>query len=101
MISLPNILLVSLFLFSAGVVALLTRRNATGIVVGGVLLFNAVALNFVAFSRFVTNQLDGHVAALFVIVVSAVEFALFLAIMIKIFQFKKTLEVSEIQELRC
>ena len=69
MIQLHHFLVVSAALFSLGVLAVLTRRNAVNVLMGVELILNSANLNLVAFSRFGTGGIDGQVFGTFVIVV--------------------------------
>ena len=100
MISLTSYLIISMALFLAGVMVMLVRKNVVAILLGIELILNAAALNFVAYSKFVTNNLDGHIFSLFIIVVAAAEAAVGLAIVIRFFQLKETVHVDEATQLR-
>ena len=66
---LNNYLFISAVLFSLGVFGVMTRRNGIAVLMGVELILNAANLNFVAFSRFGGMNMDGHIFALFVIVI--------------------------------
>lgn len=100
MITLTSYLAISLVLFLVGVMVMLARKNIVAILLGIELVLNAAALNFVAYSRFVTNNLDGHIFALFIILVAAAEAAVGLAIVIRFFQIKETIHIDEATTLR-
>ena len=65
------------------------QKNIIGILLGIELILNAAALNFVAFTKFNNMNLDGHVFALFIILVAAAEAAVGLAIVIRFFKCEK------------
>lgn len=98
--SLLGYLIVSLLMFALGIAVILSRKNIVAILLGIELLLNAAALNFVAYSKFITQQLDGHIFALFVIVVAAAEAAVGLAIVIRFFQVKESIHIDEATELK-
>ena len=100
MISLASYLVISLILFAAGLTVMIARKNLVAILLGIELILNAAALNFVAYSRYVTNNLDGHIFSLFIIVIAAAEAAVGLAIVIRFFQVKETVHVDEATQLR-
>ena len=52
-----------------------------------------------SYSKFVANNLDGHIFSLFIIVVAAAEAAVGLAIVIRFFQIKETVHIDEVSEL--
>jgi NADH-quinone oxidoreductase subunit K len=97
---LTHFLLISGILFSLGVYAILTRRNAIMVLMGIELVLNAANINFLAFSRFTTGTLDGHIFAIFVIILAAAEAAIALAIILNIFQNFNSVNVDEINQLR-
>src|SRR5260370_40019624 len=68
-VGLPHFLIVGACLFALGIITVVTRRNAVGILMGLELLLNAANLNFIAFNHFVDGgHLTGHVFSIFVIV---------------------------------
>jgi NADH-quinone oxidoreductase subunit K len=100
MVSLSSYLLISLFLFCAGIVVMIARKNIVAILLGIELLLNAAALNFVAYSKYTTSNIDGHIFSLFIIVVAAAEAAVGLAIVIRFFQLRETIHIDEATQLR-
>lgn len=79
---------------------MIARKSLVAILLGIELILNAAALNFVAYSKFATSNLDGHVFALFIIVVAAAEAAVGLAIVIRFFQNKETIHIDEASALK-
>ncbi|RPJ51916.1 MAG: NADH-quinone oxidoreductase subunit NuoK [Methanobacteriota archaeon] len=97
---LTHFLILSGILFSLGLFAVLTRRNAIMVLMGIELILNAANINFIAFSRFVVSSLDGQVVAVFVIILAAAEAAIALAIILNIYQNFNTINVDEINQLK-
>jgi NADH-quinone oxidoreductase subunit K len=97
---LTHFLIISAVLFSFGVFAIITRRNAIMVLMGIELILNAANINFVAFSRYSTGTLDGQMIALFVIILAAAEAAIALAIILNIFRNFNTVDVDELTQLR-
>jgi NADH-quinone oxidoreductase subunit K len=97
---LTHFLIVSGILFSLGVFAVLTRRNAIMVLMGIELILNAANINFIAFSRYNTGTLDGQVIAIFVIILAAAGAAIALAIVLNIYQNFNTVNVDELNRLR-
>jgi NADH-quinone oxidoreductase subunit K len=97
---LTHFLILSGLLFALGLFAVLTRRNAIMVLMGIELILNAANINFVAFSRYVTTALDGHIVAVFVIILAAAEAAIALAIVLNIYQNFNTVNVDEINQLK-
>lgn len=88
-------LIVSVLMFLLGLFAVITRKNAVSILMGIELILNAAALNFVSFSKFTTANLEGHIAALFVIIIAAAEAAVALAIFLNLYRIKATTSVDK------
>ena len=86
--------------FSIGLFGVMTRRNTVGILLGIELMLNAVNINLVAFSRFHTANIDGQVANLFVIIIAAAEAAVALAIILRFYRLKQTIDADEANLLR-
>lgn len=95
-----NYLLVAAILFCAGIFAMITRRNAVGILMGVELILNAAGLNFAAFSRFNGPAMDGQVFTLFIIVLAAAEAAVALALVLAVFQTHRDIELDNVDEMR-
>ena len=99
--SIESYLIIASFLFSAGVYAVLSRRNAVAILMGIELILNSCNLNFIAFNHFNgTSFLDGQVISIFVIVLAAAEAAVALAIVINLFKMIGTVDIDKASELR-
>ena len=110
-IGLPHFLIVGAVLFALGMVTVVTRRNAVGILMGVELILNAANVNFIAFNHYVAAgtrlvngvqlpALAGQVFSIFVIVLAAAEAAVGLAIVLAIYQTFKTIDVAETDLLR-
>ncbi len=99
-IGLSHFLFISVTLFSLGLFAVVTRKNAVMILMGVELILNASMINFVAFSRFGNLGVNGHIMTLFVIVVAAAEAAIALAIVLNIYKNFTTVNVDEINSLK-
>ena len=99
-IGLPHFLIVGAALFALGMVTVVTRRNAVGILMGVELILNAAALNFVAFSHYVHGLISGQVVALFIIVLAAAEAAIALAIVLSIFRHFRSIDAEDTSTLR-
>ncbi|MGH7332750.1 MAG: NADH-quinone oxidoreductase subunit NuoK [Candidatus Rokuibacteriota bacterium] len=92
-------LVLAALVFAIGLVGVLTRRNAIGILLGIELMLNAVNINLVAFSRF-GGGVAGLVFALFTIAITVAEVAVGLAIVIMIFRVRRTVEADHLDLLR-
>ena len=108
--SLQHYLVISSILFTLGIFAVLTRKNAISILMGIELILNSCNLNFVAFSRFVEPSeniigrgaylLDGQIIAIFGIVLAAAEAAVFLAIILAIYREFGSIRPDEVDTLK-
>ena len=99
MIPTSHYLVVSLLLFTTGVIGVLTRRNVIIILMSIELILNAVNINLVAFSHHVGN-LDGQIFAIFIITDAAAEAAVGLGIILAFFRNRKTIHADEMQLLK-
>lgn len=99
-IGLEHFLAVSSILFSLGLYAIVTRRNAILVLMGVELVLNAANINFVAFSRFGGYGLNGQIIALFVIILAAAEAAIALAIVLNIYKTFNSVNIDELNKLR-
>jgi len=92
-------IVVSLLLFTTGVIGVLTRRNVIIILMSIELILNAVNINLVAFSYHLGN-LNGQIFAIFIITDAAAEAAVGLGIIIAFFRNRQTLLADEMDLLR-
>jgi NADH:ubiquinone oxidoreductase subunit K len=100
MIPIQNYLIISALLFSIGLAVAVTKRNAVLILMGIELMLNAVNINLVSFSQYDPNHLRGQMFALFVMVIAAAEVTVALAIILKIYDYFKNLDLDEINQLK-
>ncbi len=99
MISLPSYLFIAFMLFVAGIVVMISKKNVIAILLGIELILNSAALNFVAYTRFVNQNLDGHVMSLFIIIIAAAEAAVGLAIVIRFYQIRESIHIDDATQL--
>ncbi|MGH3384064.1 MAG: NADH-quinone oxidoreductase subunit NuoK [Nocardioidaceae bacterium] len=92
-------LVLSVLLFSIGALGVLVRRNAIVVFMCIELMLNAANLAFVTFARQHGN-LDGQVAAFFVMVVAAAEVVIGLAIIVTIFRTRRSASVDDASLLK-
>ena len=92
-------LVLSGILFTIGCIGVLTRRNAIVVFMSVELMLNASNLALVTFSR-VNGNLDGQVAAFFVMVVAAAEVVVGLAIIMTIFRTRRSASVDDASLLK-
>lgn len=93
------LLVVSVVLFSLGVVGVLTRRGAISVLMCVEIMLNAGNLAFLSFAR-MWGSAEAHVYVFFIMALAAAEAAAGLAIVIALFRVKETTDVDEINLLR-
>ena len=94
-----NYIYLATILFAIGGATVLTRRNAIIVFMGVELMLNATNLVFVTFARMHGN-LDGQVLTLFVMVVTAAEVVVGLAIIMAIFRSRRSASVDDANLLK-
>jgi NADH:ubiquinone oxidoreductase subunit K len=100
-VGLTHYVILSSILFCVGIFGVLTRRNAIAILMSIELMFNAVNINFVAFSKFVTpGEFIGQIFAIFVITIAAAEATVGLAIVLLIYRNFKGINVDNINLMK-
>ena len=99
-VGLNHYLFVGAVMFVTGVICMASKRNGIGVLMGVELVLNGANVNFVAFARYTALGLDGHVIALFVIVLAAAEAAVALAIALNFYNNHLTIDVDRGDDLR-
>ena len=99
MIPIEYYLLLSAFMFCAGVVGVVVRRNAIVVFMCIELMLNSVNLTLITFSAYFGDP-GGQILVFFVMVVAAAEAAVGLAIVISLFRNKQTVNIDEINILK-
>lgn len=91
--------ILSLILFSIGLVAVIIRRNLIVILMGIELMLNSVGILFVSYSRFYNNY-SGEFITLVIMVIAACEMAIGLSIVVAMFRIFGSIKISDIRELK-
>jgi NADH-quinone oxidoreductase subunit K len=99
MIPTEHVLVLSAILFSLGLLGLLLRRNLLLMLLSIELMLNAANLTLIAGSALHGN-VDGQIAAFFVMVVAAAEVAIGLAIAVLLFRKVDSVDTNEIKWLK-
>lgn len=103
-VSIPHYMLVGALMFVCGVLCMAIKRNALGVLMGIELVLNGANINFIAFgSSFFRSEnlgVDGHVIALFVIVLAAAEAAVALAIALNFYNNHASIDVDRAEDLK-
>jgi len=92
-------LILSAFMFSVGIVGVLTRRNAIIVFMCVELMLNSANLTLITYSSYL-GDVAGQLFVFFVMAVAAAEAAVGLAIIIAIFRNKLTVNIDEINILK-
>jgi NADH-quinone oxidoreductase subunit K len=105
-VGLAHYLVLAAVLFVSGIVTILLKRNAIGILMGVELLLNAANVNLAAFNHFgfpgtiEAPRLDGQIFAIFIIVLAAAEAAVALAIFLNFYNNFSTIDVERASNLK-
>ena len=100
-VTLNQVLILAGAMFAIGLFGALTRKSVVIVVMCIELMFNAVNLNLVAFSFFSgLEALRGQAFAIFVMVVSACELGLCMAIAIMLYRNRATIQVDKINMMK-
>jgi NADH:ubiquinone oxidoreductase subunit K len=105
MVPLVYFQLVSAGLFAIGLYGVLARRSAVLIVMSIELMLNAVNVNLIAAAAHLQGRgsfvaFDGQIIAIFVITIAAAEVGLALAIILRIYRNRATVNVDEIDIMK-
>lgn len=101
MISLTHYVVLSAILFSIGLFGVLVKKNAVSVLICVELMLNAVNINLIAFSKYITpTDFIGQIFAIFVITVAAAEVGVGLAIIIAIYRNKLSVNLDEFDWLK-
>ena len=100
-VGLVSFLGLAAILFATGLYGALSKKSAVMVLMSLELMANAVNINLVAFSRFITpSALTGQVFALFGMVIAAAEVGLGLALVIALYRRTGTIELDRADELK-
>src|SRR3954447_26352816 len=105
-VGLEHFLVLGAILFVCGILTIMLKRNAIGILMGVELILNAANVNLVAFNRYSHGtvngsvSLSGQVFAIFVIVLAAAEAAVALAIFLNFYNNFATIDVERATNLK-
>lgn len=92
-------LILSAFMFSVGIVGVLTRRNAIVVFMCIELMLNSANLTLITYSSYL-GDVGGQLFVFFVMAVAAAEAAVGLAIIIAIYRNKLTVNIDQINILK-
>ncbi|MDD2893845.1 MAG: NADH-quinone oxidoreductase subunit NuoK [Halothiobacillaceae bacterium] len=100
MIALSDFLVLGAIVFCLGIAGiLLGRKNIINMLMSIELMLLAVNMNFIAFSHFLQDP-AGQIFVFFILTVAAAEASIGLAIAVLVFRNRRTIEVSDFNELK-
>jgi len=100
MIGIQHYLTLSAILFVLSIAGIIiNRRNLIVILMCIELMLLAVNFNFIAFSRYLGNEL-GQVFVFFILTVAAAEAAIGLAILVVLFRNRRSINVQELNTMK-
>jgi NADH:ubiquinone oxidoreductase subunit K len=101
MISLTHYVILSAILFSIGLFGVITKRHAVAVLICIEIMLNAVNINLVAISKYITPlDFTGQIFSLFIITVAAAEVGIGLAIIIAIYRNKLSVNLDDFDLLK-
>lgn len=101
MVTLVHLQMLSAGLFCIGLYGVLARRNAVLILLSIELMLNAVNVNLVGLAAFLDpEQFLGQIIAIFVITVAAAEVGLAMAIILRLYRSRGTVNVDELNMMK-
>jgi len=95
-----HLYILSVLLFSVGLMVVIMKRNAIMMLMGIELMLNAANINLIAFNQKTPNELDGQLFSLFVMVIAVCETAIGLAIILQVYRHYGSSIPDEINELK-
>jgi len=99
MIPLNLVFILSLILFTIGLIAFFLKRDLITMFMAVELMLNAANLTFIGFAQAFAS-LEGQIIVFFVITVAAAEAAIGLAIVMLIFRQKKTIKTEDLNLMK-
>jgi NADH:ubiquinone oxidoreductase subunit K len=101
MVTLVHLQVLSAGLFCIGLYGVMARRNAVLILLSIELMLNAVNVNLVGLAAFLDpEQFMGQIIAIFVITVAAAEVGLAMAIILRLYRSRGSVNVDELNMLK-
>ena len=104
MIELAHFQILSAALFSIGLYGVLARRSAVLILLSIELMLNAVNINLIGFAAFFDyaqpQRVVGQVIVIFVITIAAAELALAVAIILRLYRNRSSVNIDEINLMK-
>ena len=99
--SLIHFQILSAAMFSIGLYGVLARRNALLVLLSIEIMLNAVNINLVAFSSYAESAQDVcQIIAIFIITVAAAEVGLAMAIILRLFRDRSSVDLDDVDLMK-
>ena len=99
--SLIHFQILSAAMFSIGLYGVLARRNALLVLLSIEIMLNAVNINLVAFSSYAESAQDvGQIISIFIITVAAAEVGLAMAIILRLFRDRSSVDLDDVDLMK-
>ena len=99
--SLVHFQILSAALFSIGIYGVLARRSALLVLLSLEIMLNAVNVNLIAFSAYAQKAGDtGQIIAIFIITVAAAEVGLAMAIILRLFRDRASVDLDDVDLMK-
>lgn len=94
-------LFLAALLFSLGIYGLVQRRTLIGMLISAELVLSGASINFMAFNYFLApDKTVGQIFTLFIMGIAAAEAAIALSIIIAIYRNYRSIDASDVAELK-
>lgn len=98
-IGLLHYLVLAMLMFLLGIVGIIISRNLLRIIMSMLLVSISIVINFITFGSFCSESLsDANLISFFVILISAIQITIALAIFFKIYQTNEYLDIEKIKD---
>ena len=99
--SLGIYLIIGALLFGMGFYGLIQRQTLIGMLISSELILSAAAVNFMAFSRFLSpDPTTGQIFTLFIMGIAAAEAAIALSIVIAVYRNYHSIDADDLTDLK-
>ena len=99
--NLSTYLVIGAFLFAFGAYGMVRRRSFIGMLIAAELILAGAAVNFMAFSRFLSpSPATGQIFTLFIMAIAAAETAITLSIIIAVYRNYRSIDAEDVSELK-
>lgn len=94
-----HFIILSIIVFSIGIVGVLTRKNIFIILMSVELMLNAANLAIITFSK-LNGDMSGHIFVIIVIAIAAAEVSIGLALIIAMYRLREEISIEKFTKLK-